>query len=151
MSIETFGHAEAEHRPLMRSIGRGLVSRCPRCGEGSLFASWLRPVERCGTCHEDYTPQRADDLPPYLTIFIVGHLVVAGYMAGETWLDLDAWGHLAIWAPITLILSLVLIRPFKGGTIGLQWALRMHGFGDGEPDDAERADASTSASDRRSS
>ena len=130
---------EAESaRPLWRSIFRGAISRCPNCGDGKLFAGWLRPVDRCAACAEDYTPQRADDLPPYLTIFVVGHVVVAGYLVTERTLPLGAWGQLALWVPITLVLSLVLMRPFKGGTIGLQWALRMHGFGEGErePDDA---------------
>jgi hypothetical protein len=49
---------------------------------------------------------RADDLPAYLAIFIVGHIVVAGFMATDTWLVLESWQHLMIWIPITVILSL---------------------------------------------
>ena len=129
MSVQqTFGN-ETTDRPLWRSIWRGARSRCPHCAEGKLFRGWLKPVERCVTCDEDYTPQRSDDLPPYLVIFVVGHLVVAGYLAGERFLDLTSWQHLAIWTPVTLALCITLMRPTKGGTIGLQWALRMHGFG----------------------
>ena len=45
--------------------------------------------------------------------------------------------HLAIWMPITIFGSLALMQPVKGGVIGLQWALRMHGFGghEDEPQD----------------
>jgi uncharacterized protein (DUF983 family) len=50
-------------------------------------------------------------------------------MAAEQMADLSLAVHLAIWIPITLALSLGLLRPFKGATIGLQWAMRMHGFG----------------------
>ena len=133
-----FERTDPATRPLWRSIFRGALSRCPNCAEGRLFAGWLRPVDSCATCGEDYTPQRADDLPPYLSIFVVGHIVVAGYLATENTLPLDAWGQLALWAPVTLVMSLLLMRPFKGGTIGLQWALRMHGFG--EPDDGHDDD-----------
>ena len=135
----TYGEAspgEAEKRPLFRSLWRGFLSRCPNCKRGALFASWLRPVARCDACGEDYRAQRADDLPPYLVIFIVGHIVVAGFMLAEETVDLTAWEHLAIWSPITLVMCLILMRPIKGATIGLQWSRRMFGFGDGGGDDA---------------
>lgn len=34
-----------------------------------------------------------------------------------------------IWTPLTLLATLLIIQPVKGGVIGLQWALKMHGFG----------------------
>lgn len=122
-------------RAVWPAIRRGLLGRCPHCGEGKLFRAYIKPVDACSVCGEDITPQRADDLPPYLAIFIVGHIVVGGYMATDSWLILDSWQHLAIWIPITILLSLVLLQPLKGGVIGLQWALRMHGFS-GTPDEA---------------
>ena len=130
-------HAETDKgavRPLGRSIKRGLLGRCPNCGDGKLFRAFLKPVDRCANCQEDYRPQRADDLPPYLVIFIVGHIVVGGYMMTDmVWL-VPTWVHMAIWVPMTLFLSLAMMQPIKGGVIGLQWAARMHGFGhpDGE-------------------
>jgi uncharacterized protein (DUF983 family) len=36
--------------------------------------------------------------------------------------------QLAIYLPLTLIASLALLQPVKGTVVGLQWALRMHGF-----------------------
>ncbi|WP_312409961.1 DUF983 domain-containing protein, partial [Shinella sp.] len=85
----------------------------------------------------DFTPQRSDDLPPYIVITIVGHIVVGGYMATDLILPLNTWQHLMIWVPITIIMAIVLLQPVKGGTIGLQWALKMHGFGDKPTDDEE--------------
>ena len=122
--------AAPDERPLGRAIKRGMLNRCPACGTGRLFRAYVKPVDHCAACGQDYTAQRADDLPPYLVITIVGHLVVAGYMATDLVWPLTTWQHLAIWTPITLILSLLLLQPVKGGTIGLQWAIRMHGFGD---------------------
>jgi uncharacterized protein (DUF983 family) len=131
-----------QERPLGRSIKRGLLSRCPACGTGRLFKSFVKPVDNCAACGEDYTAQRADDLPPYLVIMIVGHIVVGGYMMTDLTWQINTWQHLAIWTPITLILSLLLLQPIKGGTIGLQWALRMHGFSDKPAeDDADAAHA----------
>ena len=116
-------------RNLGEAMKRGSLGRCPHCGEGKLFRSYLRPVANCSVCDEDYTPQRADDLPAYLTVVIVGHIVVALFMAVENVGGLSMWAHLAIWVPITILMSLAMLQPIKGATIGLQWANRMHGFG----------------------
>lgn len=131
----TYGHIDApEPRPLLPALWRGWRSKCPHCGEGSLFASWIRPVDACAACGEDYRAQRADDLPPYLVIFIVGHVVVAGYMMGEEVLPFGAWAQMALWSLVTVLMSLALMRPIKGATIGLQWSRRMFGFGDPDAD-----------------
>ena len=124
-----------EHRPLFRSLWRGWLGQCPNCKRGRLFENWLKPVDECAQCGESYRAQRADDLPPYLVIFIVGHVVVAGFMLVERTMYLTAWQHLAIWTPITLLMSLVLMRPIKGATIGLQWSRRMFGFDGSGSDD----------------
>jgi hypothetical protein len=42
---------------------------------------------------------------------------------------------MSLWVPLTLILSLSLLRPIKGALIGLQWALYMHGFDPDAEDD----------------
>ena len=112
---------------------RGLFGRCPHCGEGKLFRAFLKPVDSCEACGETLHHQRADDLPPYIVITIVGHIVLAGYMMTDLVLPFTTWMHLAIWVPVTLLGAFGLMQPVKGGVIGLQWALRMHGFG-GEPD-----------------
>jgi uncharacterized protein (DUF983 family) len=89
----------------------------------------------CGRCGEDLSHQRSDDAPPYFTMVIVGHIVVPIMLAVALNTSWSNFTHLAIWLPLTLILTLVLLRPVKGATIGLQWALYMHGFdGSADPD-----------------
>lgn len=123
------GSVDAE-RPLVRSLFRGLFCRCPRCGEGRLFAGYLRAVPACAACGEAFDGlHRADDLPPYLTVFIVGHLVVAWFMVADELFALSMGVGLAVFVPLTLVMALALLRPMKGLTIGLQWSMRMHGFG----------------------
>lgn len=136
-NVQIFGGAKQSKtlpaRPLGQAIMRGLFCRCPHCGEGKLFRSFVKPVDHCAVCDEDYTAQRADDLPAYLTIVIVGHIVVGAFMGVEATTNWSLWAHMALWGPLTIILSLLMLQPIKGATIGLQWALRMHGFGgDGE-------------------
>ncbi|EPE98885.1 DUF983 domain-containing protein [Rhizobium grahamii] len=124
-----YGASEEVERPLGRSIKRGMLNTCPNCGTGKLFKSFLKPVDNCAVCGEAMHHHRADDLPPYLTIVIIGHLIIGGYMATDLVWPMPLWLTFAIWTPITLIATLLIIQPIKGGVIGLQWALRMHGFG----------------------
>jgi uncharacterized protein (DUF983 family) len=124
-----FGESRVSARPLGRSIWRGMKCKCPNCGDGQLFRSFIKPVESCEICNEDFRPQRADDLPAYLVIMIIGHVMVAGYLGAELMFTLSSWAHLAIWVPVSVFGALGLLQPVKGGVIGLQWALRMHGFG----------------------
>jgi len=121
-------------RPVGPALLKGLRCRCPNCGVGKLFSGYLKSVDACSVCHQEIHHHRADDLPPYLTVFIVGHIVVGLFMFVERAVTLSMWTHLAIWVPITLFLSLALLQPLKGATIALQWALRLGGFG-GEADE----------------
>ena len=55
------------------------------------------------------------------------------------------WLHMTLWLPLTLILTLVLLPSVKGALVGLQWALRMHGFDpDAKDEIVESFDASPS-------
>jgi len=111
-----------------------------------MFNGYLTVAEACDACGEDLSHQRADDAPPYFTITIVAHIVVPLMLIVEMTWHLSNTTHLAIWLPLTAILTLGLLRPIKGAIVGLQWALYMHGFDpEGDVDDqapqAWRADS----------
>jgi len=126
--------APAEKRSVWTALKRGLRGRCPRCGEGKLFCAFLKVDDHCSACGQDFTAHRADDLPAYLVIVIVGHIVVPTILWIETDFAPSVPLQLAIYLPLTLILSLVLLQPVKGAVVGVQWALRMHGFDEQNPD-----------------
>jgi uncharacterized protein (DUF983 family) len=71
----------------------------------------------------------ADDDHHQIGRQVVGHVIVGAFMGVEATSTLSTWQHLAIWVPITIISALALLQPTKGAVVGLQWALRMHGFG----------------------
>ena len=120
-------------RPLGLAMRRGLAGRCPRCGEGRLFRAYLKVNDACPVCGEDFTPQRADDAPAYITILIVGHFVVAGVVAAEDiWPNSPVLLAAFVWAALGAGLSLLILPRIKGALIGYQWATRMHGFGQRE-------------------
>jgi uncharacterized protein (DUF983 family) len=124
----------AEKRDLWTALKRGLRCRCPRCGEGKLFRAFLKVDDHCAVCALDFTPHRADDLPAYLVIVIVGHIVVPIALMIETNYSPSVALQLAIYLPVTLLMSLLLLQPVKGAVVGIQWALRMHGFDENNPE-----------------
>ena len=115
-------------RSVSPALWRGFKCRCPNCGEGKLFGKFLKVVPECTVCKQNFEGQRADDLPPYITITIVGHIIVGSNLAAERSSDWPIWIHMTLWPILTIIMTLLLIQPVKGATIGYQWALRLHGF-----------------------
>ena len=126
--------APGAKRDVWTSMKRGFRGRCPRCGEGKLFRAFLKVDNNCSVCGLDFTPHRADDLPAYLVIIIVGHIVVPTALMIETNYAPPVALQLAIYLPFTLVASLALLQPVKGAVVGMQWALRMHGFDERNPE-----------------
>lgn len=127
--IETGATSPLPPRDLTQSVKRGLGQLCPACGQGHLFPAYLKVADQCPACGEALHHQRADDAPPYFTMLIVGHIVVAGVLALEEAFAPPTWVHAAVWGPVLLGLSLWMLPRIKGALVGVQWALRMHGFG----------------------
>lgn len=125
-------------RSVQSAMLRGAACRCPACGQGKLFFRYLKVADTCPSCGEVLGHHKADDAPAYFTMVIVGHIVIGGLLAVEKAFAPDTWVQLAIWLPATLVMSLLLLPVVKGSLVGLQWALRMHGFGVG-PDPAAPA------------
>jgi uncharacterized protein (DUF983 family) len=117
-------------RSLFEAMTRGFFGRCPSCGRGRLFRSYLKVVNTCDVCGEDLSGHRADDAPAYVTLLIVAHVVGAGILMSE-----EIWPHSSMlwvavfWLAVTAIASLIILPRAKGAIVGQQWALGMHGFG----------------------
>lgn len=121
---------EAE-RPLMPAIRHGLAGKCPSCNQGHLFRAYLKTVDTCAHCGEAIHHHRADDLPPYLAILIVGHLLVGTMIELDALFHISPMTYLMVMVPLGIVLPLAILQPIKGMVIGIQWAKRMHGFGKG--------------------
>jgi uncharacterized protein (DUF983 family) len=120
---------EQEPRDLWRSIRRGIMCRCPKCGEGKLFRAYLKVNDTCPNCGEELFHHRADDLPPYIAILIVGHVLIGVMLELEMrQQNISPMAYLMTLVPLAIILPLALLPSIKGAVVGLQWANRMHGF-----------------------
>ncbi len=109
--------------PLMVAMARGARGLCPACGQTHAFIGYLRVVPECVLCGAPLGEVRADDAPPYFTVFIVAHVVVAAMFAVYQAYDPPFWVQAAIWLPFTVVMSMVLLRPIKGATLGLMLKL----------------------------
>ncbi len=113
---------------LALSLKRGLLGRCPNCGEGRLFRAFVKVADHCEHCGEPFRYHRADDFPAYLVIVLVGHIVVPLAMWIEIAYSPAYWLQAALWLPLILGLAIGLLQPIKGAVVALQWHMGMHGF-----------------------
>jgi uncharacterized protein (DUF983 family) len=114
----------SQSSPLSLGVFRGLAHRCPNCGQAKLYRAYLKVVDQCSVCAHPLGLYRADDGPAYITILLVGHLVIAPLLFFPfIW----QWSA-AVVLPMTLIplsvLVLLLLPRIKGAFIGLLWSLR---------------------------
>jgi uncharacterized protein (DUF983 family) len=107
------------------AIGRGLMGRCPACGKSHLFNGFLRVVAECTNCGAPLGLVRADDVPPYITILITGHIIVPLLFIVDRMGEPPIWLMSAIFLPLTLILTIGLLQPIKGGVVGIMMNLNM--------------------------
>lgn len=119
-----------DRRRWLAALIRGARKRCPRCGQGKLFAGYSKTETACAHCDLDLSGHRADDAPPYVTIMIVGHLTIPVALAVSRAFEPSLAWQFAIFLPAILALALWLLPISKGALVGVQWANRMHGFGD---------------------
>lgn len=120
----------AVHLPasIREAVLRGVRFRCPRCGDAHLFARFLKPMPFCPACAQDWSYQRADDFPAYISMMITGHLLAPLII----WLELSFAPRVSVLAgiivPLAMIMMLGLLQPAKGAVIAVQWWSGMNGF-----------------------
>ena len=116
-------HNEYRSEPgWLGALTRGFRRACPRCGVGRMFSGYLKARETCSSCGLAFEPLRADDAPAYFTIFIVGHIVVAGLLYMEKVAHPAEWFEVAFWIPLTVVLTFGLLPLVKGAVMGVIYA-----------------------------
>jgi len=110
-----------QHHPPVSAVSAGLLGRCPRCGRGKLFKSFLEISEGCDACGLDYRFADAGDGPAVFIILILGFLVCGLALWTEVVFAPPYWVHLVLWLPITLLLAVGMLRPMKGLIVALQY------------------------------
>jgi uncharacterized protein (DUF983 family) len=111
-----------EGRSKLTAALHGLKGTCPACGQGRLMKGYLKQVDCCAHCGEEYGHMRADDAPPWMTILVVGHIIIPLVLHVEQLYQPATWIHFSIWPALTLILTLALLPRSKGVVLGLLWS-----------------------------
>ncbi|MEO6395112.1 MAG: DUF983 domain-containing protein [Devosia sp.] len=106
---------------LVSPFAAGLGCRCPRCGDGALFAGFLKVAQVCESCGLDLKFADSGDGPAVFVIFAVCPIVVTLAFITEALFHPAPWMHLLLWIPTILVLSLLFLRPFKATMIALQY------------------------------
>jgi uncharacterized protein (DUF983 family) len=99
----------------------GLRCRCPRCGEGKLYAGVLQVSETCGVCGLDLRKADSGDGPAVFIILILGAIVVPLAFILETAAGPPLWLHALIWPVVIFGGAIALLRPAKALLIALQF------------------------------
>ena len=108
-----------QSRPL--PIARGLLGRCPRCGEGHLFSGFLTLRPRCEACGLNYGFADAGDGPAIFAMFLGGFIVVFAALITEVIYQPPYWLHAVLWLPLILATTLLPLRTMKSLLIALQF------------------------------
>ncbi|HVF84166.1 MAG TPA: DUF983 domain-containing protein [Sphingomicrobium sp.] len=105
------------------ALKAALTGSCPQCGEGRLFAGFVRFAERCSNCGLDFTQFNVGDGPAAFLILIVGAVLVIGALLLDAAAEPPWWVHL-IWLPIGLLLTAGGLRLAKAWLLGAEYRHR---------------------------
>jgi uncharacterized protein (DUF983 family) len=126
MSEQT-GEGEVGEISLKTAVLRGLMGRCPHCGQGKLMKSYLKQVECCAVCGEKLGHIRADDAAPWLTIILVGHVFLPfAFLVNVDWMP--TWAAMLMWSACFAAVALIILPRAKSLFIGLLWQTRAPGY-----------------------
>ncbi len=119
---------DAKMKALLAIVGSALACRCPRCGQGRLFVGFLNTVPVCAICGLEIAKHDSGDGPAVFLIFLLGAVIVPLAVWTDFAFSPPFWLHALIWMPVTLGVTVGLLRPAKALVIILQYRHRRADF-----------------------
>lgn len=111
-------------------IRAGIAGRCPACGQGKLFQSYLKVAGRCSVCGLDLSEYENADGPAVFVILLLGFLVVGLALFVEARYQPPFWLHGLLWGPFVLLSVYLMLPRLKGWLIGTSYKYRSHHRGE---------------------
>jgi uncharacterized protein (DUF983 family) len=99
----------------------GLHGCCPRCGAKTLFQSLVAFAPRCSRCGLDFSAFNVGDGPVVFLTLGIGALVVILALWVEFTFEPGLLIHALLWIPLTLALTIGLLRFAKGLLLALEY------------------------------
>ncbi len=107
--------------PSVNPYAATLKGRCPSCGEGRLYAGYLKLRDKCDSCGLELATFDQADGPAVFVMFIVGLLVVIPAFVVELKFQPPYWLHAVLWGPWAIFLVLIALRPVKSLLVAQQF------------------------------
>lgn len=107
--------------PRRPAIETGARGRCPRCGEGHIFAGFLTVRDSCEVCDLSYDfADPADGPAVFVQLFACVPGVVFIVML-EILARPGLWVHIAVGIPVLILTTILPLRPIKGWLVAAQF------------------------------
>ena len=101
-------------------IKRGFTRKCPSCGKSPIFVKYIKTFNKCSQCGIILSDYKSDDGPAYITIFLVGHILIPIILFIEKYFSPPIYIQMISWPILTILMSLWLLPRIKGAFIALQ-------------------------------
>ena len=89
--------------------------------QGSSFLRYLTLKTKCEHCEQSFEELKADDGPAWLTMMLVGHIMVPIMLSYELSQDIPLWISATLW-PLSFALLALLFLPFaKAFFVNMIW------------------------------
>ena len=108
--------------PPLDPVKTGMAGKCPRCGQGRLFAGVLRFKPSCSSCGLDYSAYEVGDGAAIFVIMIANIVVLGGALAFENSFHPPIWLHIILWPVVIIALCIWLTRLIKGVLLAYQFS-----------------------------
>jgi len=96
------------------------AGRCPVCGKGRLFRSYLKVAESCACCGQNFRTADTGDGPVVFVILIAGFAACIGLMISLLAFGWPMLWLLGVWPAFGVALSLILMPVLKGLMVASQ-------------------------------
>lgn len=110
-----------DHYPPQSPYSTGFAGKCPRCGQGHMFKTFLDVAPTCDHCGLDFKFADAGDGPAVFVTLFAGFLLLGMALFVQMTFDPPVWLLMLIFAPLTLLVCVGMLRPLKGLLIALQY------------------------------
>lgn len=108
---------------LKSALAAGLKGRCPRCGQGHLFRGFIEIAPSCDVCGLNFSFADTGDGPAVAVSLLGGFVVLGLAMWTDIAWDPPLWLIALIFFPLTLVICLGMLRPFKGMLVAQQYRM----------------------------
>lgn len=107
--------------PKLDPLKTGPFGRCPRCGQGHIFAGFLKIRAECEVCGLDYAFAEPADGPAFFVQMFTCIPAVIWTLMLEIMASPPLWVHLATSLPLLLLTCILPLRPLKGWLVASQF------------------------------